>query len=302
MGWFLSRSNGRKTKRPRRSARKPASGASAGWDPKRTLLALKIIGGLGAVVGTVYGWAALERELTVYATRTRTQAPIVQLAQQPAWLNASTVDELKSTAINNLTGDAMDRVGLVKAAQALAESPWVAKVEQVRRGTDGHVIVQATYRKPVAAIRVSTSDCALVDATGVWLPTGERAYLQDVPLITGITSAPPRRFGETWKGDDVAAALALVGKVGAEPYVHQIAAIDTSERDAMGRVRLVMYSAGMQRVVWGLAPGSEKMVEPEADVKLARLRRVVRSSGTIDADGRGVFLNGATIMTARAER
>jgi len=299
MGWFLSRSDRRR--KPKR-ARKPASGAGAkaSWDPQRTLVALKILGAVGAIVGTVYGWGRLERELTAYATETRTQPPAVELLRQPAWMSPVTAAKLKSTAEANLSADPMDRVGLVKTAEALSRNPWVAEVRQVRRATAGRVVIDATYRQPSAVIRTNHG-YYLVDKAGVWLPTDNREHLKELPIVTGITAPPPKREGDAWTGDEVASAMALVEVLRDEPYLNQVVAIDASARDARGRVKLVLYSPDSW-VVWGLAPGQEKMVEPEAQVKLSRLRRVFHGSGTIDAAGKGVYLNGATIMTARAER
>lgn len=306
MGWFLSRSNGKRPRTPRNSPRNsarkrsPASGASAKWDPQRTLFALKVIAGIAFVVGSVYGWAWLERNLTDYATATRTKTPVVVLNRQPAWMSDVTAAKLKTTAEANLASDPMDRVSLKKTAAALAVNPWVDHVEQVSRATDGRVIVTATYRRPEAVIRTNHG-FYVVDAAGVWLPSDNPEFLRTLPIITGIAAMPPGHEGEAWQGEDVTSAMALVGVLRDEPYLNRVASIDASNRDTMGRVKLVLYTE-RSWVVWGLAPGSEKMVEPEANIKLARLRRVVRDSGTLDADGRGVYLNGATIMTARAER
>lgn len=296
MGWFLSRSSGKKRNR---RARRPASGASVRWDPGRTLAGVKLLAVVGVAAAAVFGWQWSERELRDYASRTRSVRPVVLLEQKPAWLSESTADQIRQAAAKLVGDDPMSRDGLTAAANALKQNPWVERVHQVRRSTGGRVIVEAEYRRPVALIRTGEG-YYVVDAEGVWLPTDDRSHLR-LPMITGVRSAAPRRFGEAWASEDASAALALVRTLEAEPYMDQVVSIDASGRDAMGRVQLVLYS-DESWAIWGLAPGDEKMVEPEASVKLARLRRVVSRSGTIDADGRGVYLNGATIMTARAER
>ncbi|MCC6683227.1 MAG: hypothetical protein IT445_20210 [Phycisphaeraceae bacterium] len=295
MSWFLFKKSSPRRGRKRRT---PASGATAGWDPQRTLFGIKLMVAAGVLVGTIAGWRWLEQSLADYATQTRSQPVRVVLARAPQHLSDSVAQHLAGIVSNTVDPDPMEQRSLTTAANKLALDPWVEHVWQVRRSGEGRVIVEAAYRRPVALIQ-SQRGYYVVDVEGVWLPTDDPSHMS-LPLITGVSGDAPRTWGQAWSGQDAAAALKLSVILASEPYADRIRAIDASGRDAMGRVKLVLYT-DRGWTEWGLAPGSEKMIEPNTEVKLSRLRLLAQSTGSIDADGRGVYLNRPQIMTARAE-
>lgn len=173
----------------------------------------------------------------------------------------------------------LDARGLRDAAAMLNDDndcPWVATVDQVRRAPQGVVKVTATYRQPAALVEGRDLNKAhLVDVEGVWLEGPfDRAASRwsGLPLIKGVTADPPQDgYGKKWPGSDITAALALEELLHDEVYANQITSYDVSHRDLKGRLWLVLRTDGPV-IVWGLPPGEERSIEPEAPIKLAALR------------------------------
>lgn len=287
MGWFLSNNSDRSTKK-----KKTSRGAKApGWDPQRTLLGLKILGGGVLAVGLVLGWTASERVLGRYAAEARAvpiTANSVQLTNAPAWMDEPLQQHLKRRVAHSVTDNPLDSRGLHDAVGVLDEEPWVSAVTQVRRGPGGQVNVTAEYRRPSALV-ATDHGYHLVDDAGVWLdgPLDRAASRWNkLPLITGVSAPPPMAgYGHAWEGADIPAALALEELLHGEVYANQVTAYDVSHRDLKGRLWLVLYTDG-PAIIWGLPPGDERAVEPQAPVKLAALRDwAYKHGGRINVQG-----------------
>ncbi|MEE9404899.1 MAG: hypothetical protein V3V20_08395 [Algisphaera sp.] len=300
MGWFLSRDSGPKKKKKRSSSKKSAQ--AAGWDPQRTLLGLKMLGGAATAVLVVIGWNAGENALTRYAASARGGAVNpnhVELAGAPSWMDPKLHQQLQAQVADAVMDDPMNRRGLALSVELLQENPWVENVTQVRRLGDGHVKVEATYRAPAAVI-AGRHGYHVVDRSGVLLEQNiDRAATRFglLPLVTGVSAAPPAAAGDTWDGTDINAALTLEETLRREPYADQITAFDVSHRDLNGRLWLVLYTNG-PAVVWGLAPGEERSVEPQAPVKIGALRDwAYTHQGRIDQGAQVVWVYTGTAQT-----
>lgn len=302
MGWFLTGKAGqtkRKAKKTARTAKPPK-----GWDPRRTLAALRVLALAGLLLGGWAGWRKAEAALTGYVKEHQTRnigIKEVVLVDKPKWLSAKLSQDLAAVVAAHVTGDPLDNASLQKAAMALNSNPWVKKVARIQRLTNGDIQVWARYREPVAMVETADG-CRLVDADGVRLPGLYRpgqAQQVGLPTIVGV-SGLPRREGEPWPGDDLRAGLSLVQLLQGEPYLAQIRAFDVSGRDQRGRIRLVLRTRnGMVR--WGLPPGQEKPIEPEAETKKEWLTTVYKRQGLIDAGGKTVDVYGAAVFIHRPE-
>jgi len=282
MGWFLSN----KKKKKRKTSR---GAVGTGWDPQRTLMGLKIAGGIALAVAMIVGWNATERTLGQYARDARSadiSPESVRLVDAPSWIDAALRDQLYQRVVFSVTDNPLDSRGLQDAVSMLNESPWIAEVHQVRRSPHGVVKVFADYRTP-AAVVASSQGYYVVDRGGVRLEGPiDRAASRwgGLPLVTGVSAAAPAP-GKTWEGADIPAALALENILHREGYADQITAYDVSHRDLMGRLWLVLYTDG-PAIIWGLPPGEERAVEPEAPIKLAALRDwAYKHGGRINVQG-----------------
>lgn len=291
MAWFLS---GNKSKKKKSKAKRDPNARA--WDPQRTLLGLKIFGIAALVVAAAVGWNTTEHILGKYAKTHRTAAVTaqsVQLVDAPAWMSQSLADELKAKVAYSVNDNPLDARGLRDAAAMLNDDndcPWVAAVHQVRRVPRGIVKVTAAYRRPAALVEAKTRGQAhVVDRDGVWLegPIDRAASRwSGLPLITGVNAPPPDDgYGKKWPGSDITAALQLEDLLRGELYADQVTAYDVSHRDLRGRLWLVLYTDG-PAIVWGLPPGEERSVEPQAPVKLAALRDwAYKHAGRINVRG-----------------
>ena len=298
MGWFLTR---KKAGKPR--GRKASTGATTpSWSLQRAARLVRRTTVLAMILALVGGWYFGEQALRDYLADRHGPAVTpdhVRLAEAPEWMTPAVRDELKRFVAGYVEPDPLEVHSLRAAATALGRQPWVRQVEQVRRRADGGIEVRATYRRPVAVVQ-GRDGYHLVDAQAVRLP---RLYLPHhveqlveqtgIAMITGITAAAPPA-GEPWPGEALAAALALVRLLEAEPYADAIKRYDASGRDVRGRVRLTLYT-DRGEIRWGLAPGQERAIEPDAAVKKRWLSQLHEARGDIDAGGRIVHLYGATV-------
>lgn len=302
MGWFLSKNQDGQG-RGKRASGKSAKGragngakhSSRRWDPQRTLLGLKLLGGVALAIALGIGWTATERTLSRYASDARSvpvTADRVVLVDAPSWMDPALRDELRAKVAHSVSADPLDGRGLADAAAMLQDDPWVASVTQVRRAPQGYVKVTADYRAP-AAVVAGDRGYHVVDRDGVWLegPVDRAATRWSrLPLVTGVSADPPATYGKPWPGTDIQAALSLENTLRREPYADQITAYDVSHRDLKGRLWLVLYTDG-PAIIWGLPPGQERSVEPQAPVKLGALRDwAYTHGGRIDSRGEADFV------------
>ncbi len=302
MGWFLKRN---KRKRATRSAKRKTGGRAIPWDPRRTLYLSIALAALATLTGTVFGWQWSQRALERYVAE-RKAAPVteqtVELRDAPPWMSAMLRSELQQLVARQMNADPLDGSDLAHAAAALNECAWVRQVHELRREPNGRVAVRAEYREPVAMVR-GRDGYRLIDIQGVRLPglyLEHQAPLLDLPLVVGV-DAQPAREGDVWPGDDVQAALRLLTLLGDEPYADQIRAYDVSDRDSRGRLRLTLHTGDGGLVRWGLPPGREQAVEPDAATKKNWLASVYRQRGRIDAGGKVVDLYGAAVFVHQAQ-
>lgn len=291
----------KKTKRRKRSSRSSRSlSGHRPWDPKRTLLGLRVLLAVTAVVIAVLGWRWSEQSLRRYASAHRSvpvESESVDLSPRPSWMSDMLASDLRSLVAREVDADPMASVGLHRAARALENSPWVQQVLQIHRPAGDRVTVRAEYRRPVALIEVPDG-YRLVDGQGVCLPGLYLEHQIDslrLPVLIGVTGRAPRA-GEKWSGSAVGGGLALVRLIEAEPYIDQVRAIDLGRRDTRGRMRLALCTRGGGVVRWGLPPGQEQSIESNAATKKQRLLEIYRRRGSIDGGGKVVDIFGADVF------
>jgi hypothetical protein len=309
MAWW--RGGGKKTGRA--AKRKSGRGGSV-LDADKARSGLKVLAAVGLCLALVLGWRAAKRELSGYVAQRHAvtvQAEAVELVGLPAWLagwqGGEAVSGLREAAAGPVSSDPLDGESLRASAAAVGGSAWVASVGQVQRLPGGGLRVEAVYRQPVAVVE-GRDGYHLVDASGVKLPglyalaevrgleltrDGQRRRL---PTVRGMAAGPPFAGG-VWAGDDVQAGLDLAELLSHQWYRDHVEAIDVSHRDGMGRLSLVVRMHGAD-VVWGLPPGREQAVEPEAAQKLALLSEVAWTfNGRSDVVGQVVHVNTGTVRT-----
>ncbi len=296
MGWLL-KSKKRRTRRRTAAAKRTISAVLL----YRLLIvaAVVVFGGL-----VVIGWDAARRHLldeTAGRYPPTASAEHVVLEAPPPWLDRLVRQQLRDLTAAQLHRGAVDHEGLDRAVAAVGDNAWVRRVEKIRRGRHGQVIVSAEYRKPTAAVETPDGyfrvDAHCVQLPGLFLP----AQLKDLglPVIYGV-SAPPPGDGQSWQDEQLDAAMSLTNALRRRPYTHQIVGVQATEPDRLGRARLaIVTQRGL--VKWGLGPGGGYALEPDTDVKLGRLMRLYRQQGSIDAGGQIVDLSGPAVYIQRRQ-
>jgi hypothetical protein len=291
----------------KRSRSRKAEATPAKWDPARTMLALTYLGVAVAIAGPVVFWSNAEEQLSQYVSAQQALAPTpadVHLLNVPPWILPAQQQQFRTQVASQFQRDPLERSSLERAQQVMAASPWVESVSRVER-SGSTIEVAANYRRPAALVKVG-EDYRLIDGSGVLLPG---LYRPDrMPIIEGVAAAPPRE-GRPWSGTQVQVGLTMIRLAASQPWMNQVRAFDVGQTDTLGRVRIVLWTGTGRdllrdsHVVWGLPPGKERPVEPEAATKLAWLAGIVQQPqtpelrGTIDAGHRIVELNGGTAFT-----
>ncbi|MEX0775616.1 MAG: hypothetical protein WD042_07855 [Phycisphaeraceae bacterium] len=269
------------------------------WDPGQTLRGAKVLGLLGVILLVVVGWSPARRALSAHVSQTHARAlrpEQITFRNAPAWMPANFTYRLQQLLAEQASDDPMDTTGLRRVLLTLERCGWVETIDRVQR-TPGGIEVAAAFRMP-AAIVDQRDNYRLIDAQGVMLPGVYRpqhiARLR-LPMISGVIQPAPAMHGQPWAGDQIPAALLLLHVIADQPYMAQVQAVDVSQRDVRGRLRMALVTA-QGLVQWGLPPGTEQPLEPSVGVKMAWLLNVYRQTRSIDAGGRIVEVYGPAVF------
>jgi hypothetical protein len=180
--------------------------------------------------------------------------------------------------------------------QAFSLHPCVARVDRVTKHYPARVVVELTYRRPVAMVVLAADDWWPVDAAGYLLPREDFSPIeaQKYPRIVGVTTAPTRPAGERW-GDERVVGGARIAEVLAEDWgrlgLRDIAPAPQGD-DASGAEGYLyeLTTVRGRRILWGRAEG-ERPGEATAADKVQRLLSYVREHGSLDAPPDGLDLD-----------
>ncbi len=179
-------------------------------------------------------------------------------------------------------------------AAAFAKHPWISKVDRVEKTRQGRVIVQVTYRTPVAMIETHRG-LYPVDAEGVLLPPNDFSLAESdqLPHLRQIRSMPNGPAGTVWgdplvvAGAKLCAALMPEGNLeshweryGLEAIVAPQAPLNTAEITPEPPVFELLTQRG-RRIIWGRPPGDDSL-EPTVAQKLGRLDSYLRQQKSLD--------------------
>ena len=301
MGLFLRK----KRKRGRPSRARRSTSLVRPWDPHRTLVGLRILLAVAVAAGVVFGWRWSEQALGRYVNENRAAEVVgasVRLSPAPSWMSRMLRDDLQTLVASTVGHGPLDDAGVRRAVMALESSPWVSQVRQVRRTSGGRVTVEAEYRRPIALVQ-APDGYRLVDGGGVCLPGLYLEHQVDslgLPVLIGVAASAPHAGGR-WPGEDLRSGLSLASLLETEPYVDQVSAIDLGRRDTRGRMRLALCTRSGGMVRWGLPPGEERSIEPDAATKKQRLVEIYRRRGQIDDGGKVVDIFGADVFIHNTE-
>ncbi len=231
--------------------------------------------------------------------------PAVPGGEPRTWVNAEIRSDLERLVLKRLSSDPFDHDGLNAAREDLLRTGWITSDLTLIRQDDGVVRVSGTWRVPVAAVRFNDRD-HLVTRSAELLPLSYAQGSSGFKVILGVPSPPPEP-GKVWLGGEVQAGLKLLAHLAAVQGVHQIASVDTTEF-ATTRSLTIVTDLG-NRILWGGPVDAFSPGQAPTTTKLARLSRLFREHGRVDA-GRavldvrladGVYVHDTAGVLARAE-
>lgn len=167
--------------------------------------------------------------------------------------------------------DPFDDTTAERVRSALAAHPWVENVRRVRVSPRG---ISAELDCRVAVLWVAARERA-ADRHGVLLPIS--APREGLVVLTGTARPPSGRPGQPWGDPDVEAAAKVVGLLSERGK-----AINLERFSAEVVKGDVTLKRSGQRLVWGRPPGQERVGEPDAEAKLARLLDAIQSGRDAD--------------------
>ena len=324
MAWFLT--NGKKTKK--KTTRRGKSAGPA-WDPQRTLLGVKFAGAVGIVIALALAWHVTQDRLLAYANEQHAMpvtADDIVFSDKPTWMTPAEINTLRANIAAKIAPGPMDNTGLKAVAKELEDHPrLVRELRQVRRTPQGKIELDVSFRRPAAILRMrnsvtqepATDGYHVIDAEGYQLfgPVHlHEVHHLGLPRLEYVNSdyRPRDNQGEfRWQGNEVAAGLALIAALKGDPAMDMVETVRVDGRDERGRLRLMLIvpvrpTATSEPVpcviVWGLPPGEERSIEPDADQKLVALHRVLGDGNFRMGHWREVWINTGSIRFPNAIR
>jgi hypothetical protein len=228
------------------------------------------------------------------------EPPQVVVKDRPAWM----VDTLAEQIVRSVQPDAahstFDHQLLVSTAEKLRTNPWIQNLKSVRRvhgKKPGDTLeIDADFRAPIALVKWGEY-YSYVDNDGVKLP--EQFTAADVKkviytdrgqvnirMVEGAFNPPPDP-GKPWRGEDIAAALAMIKLLAEQPWAQDVVAINVENfdrRKSPKEAQLVLKTRYNTEIRWGRPLNAKDFfVEVSTDQKLASLTQIYQQFGRIDA-------------------
>ncbi|MEM9659020.1 MAG: hypothetical protein AAF961_11725, partial [Planctomycetota bacterium] len=287
---------------------------------------VKFAGVAGAVLAVALVWHFGSQRLQAYVNTTHARPVTTQdirFSEEPTLMSVAEINLLRADLAATIGPEPMNREGLRAAADLLrSRRDVVRELRQVRRLPDGTVDVDLSFRTPAAIVQMRNEHTGAMSPDGYHviddrgfqmygpLSLVELSHLE-LPQILGVNSKyrPKDDLGEyRWQGPEVDAALALIAELDgtALDFIDSISVNNTDER---GRLRLVMTvlvrpTANSRpvacNIIWGLPPGQERSIEPDADRKLAALTALLGDDRFRHGHWQEVWINTGDVRPRQA--
>jgi hypothetical protein len=267
----------------------------------RVWACLTILVGLG--VGAHFVWRSTSPTVAKNSQYALT-AERIQITPTPGWIRSDIKSQvLRDSGLLNNASVLDDWDSLTRRVKdAFALHPWVKSVEQITRKAPSSLIIELTYRRPIAAVesRDLTGVMFLpIDEHAVRLPDGdlteiERRYL---PRISGITGRP--LVGDVWDDPRVVGGARLAAQlsdVWRQLRLVEIFASAPAAHDERTPYTFELVTTGGTRIIWGATPGQESPTgESPFPQKRQRLLDYAAQHGKLES------IDGPAILDVRSD-
>jgi len=272
----------RKTKTKKKAARTPKDPERSARNKRFVVAFLLGLGGIASFVGASAGLDVVHRRAVAELTPGDPRVEIVwhRDAGGRVWLplvERERILTLTSQAASG--GRALSVEPLAQVGEALVGSGWFEGTPRVRWTAEGTIHAEGTWRIPAAAVRIGEREY-VITYDGVVLPL-EYPSGESNQIFLINQSQPLPEQGEMWEGEDLRAALDLVGLLQVEGLLGQVAGIDLGRGRDSGVLSIITDRGA--RVVWGGGPRHLRPAEQPTSIKLDRVRTLLQRTGRIDA-------------------
>ncbi len=275
-------------KRTKASAVDAKTEAAPGRRSLRLTFSLVLLAAALAVAAR-YGWQQVKDQVAQDPAY-MLEPDCIEITPPPSWIRANILaDAVRDGGLAGMS--ILERDLTVKIARAFSLQTWVRDVRRVRKEHPARVVVDLTYRKPVAMVEVTMNDrpgLLPVDQDGVLLPPSDFSAEQarDYLRISLTNAAPAGPVGTPW-GDprvtDAARIAMLLDEHWKQLGLYRVSVEPAeSSADSPGPVYVLTTRRGT-RVVWGTSPQLDVAADvKQALAKLERLRHEAEQRGPLD--------------------
>ena len=244
-----------------------------------------------SLAAALAGFTFLDKYVKQQAIITEDGRTIELVGDTPEWVS----EEIKNRVYAAATAEAGVDGGNEDTAASVQRSiehlvPWLADVKV--QTTHNSILIRGRWRKPIAMVTTGKSkffldtDLVVLD----YIPVGDLAVVTVSGLEFSKQAPVP---GEVWQGDDLAAALAVLGRLERmdaavtpdKPLMREIDRIDVSNfngRKNKNEPHIVLYTKDNTQVIWGAEIGAwQRHLESPDDDKLAKLYTYYQQYGTL---------------------
>ena len=218
----------------------------------------------------------------------------IDLTQATRWTPHDIVDHVAKSHPDWKDRSLLEANLAADLAAAFAQHPWIAKVDRVEKTRQGRIIIEVTFRTPVAMVETHRG-LYPVDAEAVLLPPNDFSLTQSdqLPHLRQVRSMPSGPAGTQWgdplvvAGAKLCAALMPQGNLethwdryGLEAVIAPLPAVENAPVPSEPPVYKLLTQGG-RRIIWGRPPGDDTL-EPTVAQKLGRLDSYIRQQKSLD--------------------
>ena len=218
----------------------------------------------------------------------------IDLTQATRWTPHDIVDNVAKSHPDWKDRSLLEANLAADLAAAFAKHPWIAKVDRVEKTRQGRIIIEVTFRTPVAMVETHRG-LYPVDAEAVLLPPNDFSLTQSdqLPHLRQVRSMPSGPAGTQWgdplvvAGAKLCAALMPQGNLethwdryGLEAVIAPLPAVENAPVPSEPPVYELLTQGG-RRIIWGRPPGDDTL-EPTVAQKLGRLDSYIRQQKSLD--------------------
>lgn len=266
---------------------------------KRFAIGLLVaFGGIGTFVGASAGLRLLNERAV---SRLTPGSPVVTVAWPrdsagKVWMPNAERERLATMMVHAAEGGrALSREPLEDIGAVLSSTGWFEGTPTVRWTHDATIQARGRWRTPVAVVRLGEMEY-LIDHDAQVLPLNYPAG-QSNQIYLVNPSQPLPGEGKQWEGEDIRSALDLMLLLQKEDLLGQVAGFDLGEGREAGRLSIITDRDS--RVIWGGGPQHTRPGEQPTNVKLTRIKTLLKRTGRIDGAVDRIDLRGPQILLER---